>query len=132
MEELEGFEQFWSIYPRKVGKLAAKKMYKRGLKITTSAEIIRAAKLYADERKGKEPQFTKHPATWLNSGCWEDYPEPKMADITQFYASFSSEELDAWDHYLRSTTGKNAPRDRKGGWWFESQWPPAAELQKVG
>jgi hypothetical protein len=27
---------------------------------------------YAAERRGEDPRFTKHPATWLRKGCWSD------------------------------------------------------------
>ena len=29
---------------------------------------------YAAQRDGEDPQFTKHPATWLNGKCWTDEP----------------------------------------------------------
>jgi len=45
------------------------------------------------------------------------------ADIG-FYASFSSPELEAWDEYGRKNS-KNYPRDKRGGWTFPTQWPPA-------
>lgn len=75
--ELEGFDEFWRIYPRKVAKEAARRMYRKSLKLTTSAEILRGAQQYAAERKEADPKYTKHPATWLNSGCWSDEPAPQ-------------------------------------------------------
>lgn len=71
---LEGFDEFWLIYPRKVAKEAARRMYRKALKLTTPAEILRGVQQYAAERKGADPKYTKHPATWLNSGCWNDEP----------------------------------------------------------
>jgi hypothetical protein len=74
----DGFAEFWNAYPKKVAKLAAEKAFaaaaKRG---ADPAAIIEAAKLYAaSERMRIErehtPQYTKHPATWLNGGCWDD------------------------------------------------------------
>jgi len=35
---------------------------------------IAGAQRYAVERQGQPPKYTKHPATWLNGGCWEDDP----------------------------------------------------------
>ena len=35
---------------------------------------IAGAQRYAGERAGEDPKFTKHPATWLRGGCWEDEP----------------------------------------------------------
>ncbi len=74
--ELEGFSEFWSVYPRHVAKLAAIRMYKRALKKTAPATIIAAARRYASERAGQDQAFTKHPATWLNGGCWDDESAP--------------------------------------------------------
>lgn len=132
-EDLEGFDEFWKVYPRRVAKQAAIRMYKRALKLTTSAEILRAAKRYMGERYGKDEAFTKHPATWLNAGCWDDYPqveETKNASAG-FYAAFTSEELDAWNAYGRKTKGLNYPADKRGGWYFPTQWPPGYQTERA-
>ena len=127
---MESFDEFWTVYPRKRDKLAAKKMYARALKITTSVEILRAAKLYAAERAGKEERFTQYPGTWLNAGGWGNYPAPSAETIPSgFYASFTSAELEAWDCYRLSTEGTDWPRDKKGGWWFSTRWPPDHQEQ---
>lgn len=125
-KEIEGFGEFWKSYPRRVGKYAAMRQYKKALKLTSSAEILRATKKYAVERYGKPSEFTKHPATWLNAGCHEDYPEPQVVTMApgSFYASFCSAELDAWNAHGRRTKGINYPQDRAGGWYFPTQWPP--------
>jgi hypothetical protein len=79
----EPFEEFWRGYPRRVAKEAAHKAYaaaiKRGIKPETMNE---GAKRYAGERAGQDPKYTKHPATWINGGCWEDEP-PAGAIIDQ-------------------------------------------------
>src|SRR5262249_13893495 len=63
----ESFEDFWAVYPRKVAKEAAARAYaaaiKRGVEPQT---LIEGAKRYAVERKGQDPKYTKHPATWLH------------------------------------------------------------------
>lgn len=127
MHEDKGFELFWSIFPRRVAKQAALKAYRRALKLTTSDEIQKGAELYARERAGQDPSFTKHPATWLNGGCWGDYAaaRPIEGAVHQrgFYAAFCSAELAAWERYGRSQ-GRNYPRDKRGGWYFPTQWPP--------
>lgn len=72
--ELPGFDEFWQVYPRHVAKQAAIRMYRRALKSARPTDILRGAMQYAAERTGKDPTFTKHPATWLNGGCWDDEP----------------------------------------------------------
>lgn len=130
--ELAGFDEFWTAYPRKQQKISAARMYKRVLKMTNATQIIRAAKLYAQERAGKEHVYTKLPATWLNSGAWDDYPEEaEPKPIEGFYAEFCSAELDAWHAYYRKTTGLNCPVDRRGGWLFPTRWPPDLESKEA-
>jgi hypothetical protein len=37
--------------------------------------------------------------------------------------------LAAWDAHGRATTGKPYPRNRRGGWYFPSKWPPGHGAQ---
>lgn len=62
------FEEFWEIYPRKVGKPAAMKAFARA---PADAAISTAAS-FALACRGKDPQYIPHPATWLNRRGWED------------------------------------------------------------
>lgn len=70
----ESFERFWEHYPRKVGKKAAQKAFD---KINPDNEFLDKILSAVDAQIAigmisKKDQFTKHPATWLNAGCWED------------------------------------------------------------
>ena len=69
------FDDFWSVYPRKVGKRDAERAYARALKVATSEEILEGAKRYAKD-PNRVGEFTAHPATWLNRGSWGDEPLP--------------------------------------------------------
>jgi hypothetical protein len=78
------FDQFWSIYPKKVAKGAAEKAWR---KIRPDGQL--AGAIFAAVEKAKSNpswrkdggQFIPHPATWLNQRRWEDEPmtavEPK-------------------------------------------------------
>jgi Helix-turn-helix domain len=67
------FDQFWAAYPRRVAKDAARRAFDAAITRGAHADaLIGGAKRYAVERKGEPPKWTKHPATWLNGGCWED------------------------------------------------------------
>ena len=73
-----GFAEWWGLYPRKVGKEAARKRYAAARK-TASAEAITAGLDRAIAHwaaAGTAPQFIPHPATWLSQGRWEDQLEP--------------------------------------------------------
>ena len=77
----EGFDEFWEIYPRKAGKQEARKVFQRALSNATLAEILEGARRYAAD-PNRQPQFTAHPATWLNQGRWSDEPLPPRTTTT--------------------------------------------------
>ena len=83
------FDEFWEIYPRKVGKPQAKKAFKKALEEVTLEEILRCATAYRLARRGEEMKFTKHPATFLNAKPWLDEPDEP-------YRSHSSHGIE-WD-----------------------------------
>lgn len=67
-------EVFWAAYPRKAGKRAAlKALDKIHGTIEWQSIIGGVARLAASNL---DPKFTKHPATWLNAGCWDDEQLP--------------------------------------------------------
>jgi hypothetical protein len=68
------FAEFWAVYPRRVGKLDAEKAFAKAIEQADAETIIVGAKRYASERVGQDSKYTKHPATWLNKGCWSDEP----------------------------------------------------------
>lgn len=78
----DAFEEFWKIYPRKSGKSAARKAFAAACK-DDDATIITAAAFRYSADPNREPQYTKHPATWLNQGCWEDDPLPSKSGKDQ-------------------------------------------------
>ncbi len=70
-------EDFWTAYPRKVGKPAALKALSSALRKTDFATIMTGVRRYASERSGQDPNFTKHPGPWLNGEHWADEPTPR-------------------------------------------------------
>ncbi|MGH9288068.1 MAG: helix-turn-helix domain-containing protein [Acidimicrobiales bacterium] len=71
------WEQFWHVYPRKVAKIAARRAWDKAVEQADPDLLIAGARRYADQQADpmRRP-FTKHPATWLRGGCWDDEPEP--------------------------------------------------------
>jgi hypothetical protein len=70
----DAFAVFWSIYPRRTAKTAARKSWERATqKIMVPAETILAgARAYREEKAGSDEKFIAHPATWLNQQRWAD------------------------------------------------------------
>lgn len=65
------FAAFWNAYPKRVAKATARTAFGKALKRTTADVLIAGAQSYADD-PSRDPDYTKHPATWLNGDCWED------------------------------------------------------------
>lgn len=66
------FEAFWKVYPKKVGKQAAWKAFRRvkvPLETLVSAVDRQKCSVQWREQNGR---FIPNPATWLNQGRWED------------------------------------------------------------
>lgn len=71
----EAFDEFWSIYPAKKAKGAARKAWAKAVKSTDPYLIIAGATRYcSDERVLKG--YIQNPATWLNGEGWDDEPSP--------------------------------------------------------
>ena len=62
------FAAFYAAYPRKDGKIAAEKAYRRALQRASADEIDAGLAGY---RFHADPQYHPLPATWLNQGRWE-------------------------------------------------------------
>lgn len=74
------FEIWWGIYPRREGKRAALKAYRHAVKRgADKTAMLNGARREA--KAGKERQFTKMPATWLNADCWLDEPDKPKSTI---------------------------------------------------
>ena len=78
------FEEFWSVYPRRVEKKRCFSVWNARLRDGVEpATMIRAAAAYAaDVRKqGTEEPFIKHPSTFIGPSLifeeWADRPVPK-------------------------------------------------------
>lgn len=67
-------DHFWKAYPRKAGKAQAVRKLeaiRKSGKVTFAA-LMAGVDRYAGACLNIETQFQKHPATWLNAGCWDD------------------------------------------------------------
>jgi hypothetical protein len=72
------FERFWSAYPRKVGKGAARAAWRR----LNPTEVLTDQMIAAVSEQSKSSQWRKqggqfipHPTTWLNQSRWQDSPD---------------------------------------------------------
>ena len=74
-EYTKEFTSFWSMYPRKVGKGAAYRAWKKILCQAETLQLIESALKWqkeSDQWTKDNGQFIPHPSTWLNQGRWDD------------------------------------------------------------
>ena len=86
----DDFETFWAAYPKRKDKKAALKAWKQATKEVDSSVLIEGARRYTEDPT-RVPQYTKHPATWLNAGAWDN--EPAEVDDRQ-----PTEPVSIWDY----------------------------------
>ena len=75
-KEDDFFDEFWSVYPKKAGKAAARKAWDKAIKETAPSEIIEGAKQYSiwlkSAKDGEFRPIPKHPQGWINDARWCD------------------------------------------------------------
>ena len=69
------FEEFWSVYPRKVGKHQARLAFRGALRKATKDELVSAVTKYAEQVRGKDIAYIAHASTWLHGERWLDETE---------------------------------------------------------
>jgi len=73
----EQFALFWSLYPRRVSRRAARKAWDKEVKSGTSPEtIINGLRRQLAQFQGRDSQFIPHASTWINQGRFDDEIEP--------------------------------------------------------
>lgn len=66
------FDEFWEIYPKRVGRGQAVKAWKAALRKTDADTVLAGVTAFAESVAGKDPTFIAHPSTWLNGERWTD------------------------------------------------------------
>lgn len=96
------FDEFWSLYPRRVAKRAALKEWEREMRAGTDpAEIIRGLRRQLPCLSQKDQQFIPHARTWLHQGRWEDEPEQAAPKIgRRSYHDAAMDLMNAEPSYL--------------------------------
>lgn len=122
----DDFDQFWSAYPTKVGKEAARKAWGRAKQKPSLETILQAlTKQKTSARWTKEGgQYIPNPATWINQGRWADEIEeaPVGSPIAGNGAKRRFQRTHrGWEQY-----------DDEYGWYVvhESDVPPA-EIDRI-
>ena len=73
----ERFDDFWRLYPRKVGKGQAQKAWKAAIKADDPAQILAGLRAQLPSlamQRRTDGDYRPYPATWLNGERWADEP----------------------------------------------------------
>lgn len=71
------FDQFWELYPRKVGKGKARQAFEKALEKTDLDTILTGVEAYVYHEGYNDMEFIAHPTSWLNGERWDDeYEQP--------------------------------------------------------
>ncbi len=90
-----GFSSFWSKYPKRVGKAAALKAWKKNGCESNSAKILEALEKQHGYLTREGGKFIPNPATWLNEGRWDDEPPMTLPGVSK-HAQATIKNLEAF------------------------------------
>lgn len=84
LSPVPGFEEWWSAYPRKVGRSKAKTAYAKAVREIASRngndlaaaadKLLSTTRTFAESDTGQAGQYCPHPTTWLSQGRYDDDP----------------------------------------------------------
>lgn len=86
VNNIDHFESFWTVYPRKVGKAQAKKAWDK-LNLNDDTVMLIAENIALRIKHGEwsdaNKTFIPHASTYLNNARWEDEVEQQVVKTTQ-------------------------------------------------
>lgn len=97
------FEDFWRLYPRRVGKGAAKRAWEKlAPPLQRRVVVILGERIQSDPEwmhamRRRDLRYIPHPSTWINQERWEDeYPTvPAAGQTNAAYIGHSAASLGA-------------------------------------
>ena len=87
--------------------------------------VIREMATFARKR-GKMIDSWAFFAKPIKDSTVQTHAPPGKAGKT--WVKIGTPQFDAWNVWYQDTQGKSAPQSRKGGWYFPSEFPPAASF----
>jgi hypothetical protein len=126
-DKRKDFDQFWKIYPLKVGKGSALKAFLKAVRTTDADIIIKGATRYKLD-PNRSQAYTAHASTWLNAHRWLDEALP-----TRNLSPAETKEKELQEARIKSEREKE-----EAAKWFKEQEearrnavPPPAELREL-
>lgn len=85
-ENIDFFNEFWSAYPKKVGKQVALKSFSK-LRVGRELldKMLEAIRKQMRSEQWQDSQYIPNPSTWLNQERWNDeLPKAKQPKVAQY------------------------------------------------
>lgn len=82
------FDQWYSGYPRKEAKEAARRAFVKARKKASLDELTSGLSRYIEATKTKDREFIALPASWLNAGRWEDEIPQQAQTLSPWSSEF--------------------------------------------
>jgi hypothetical protein len=112
----DGFGRWYALYPKKRDRGAAERAFAkarlRGL--IGFDDLLAATRCFAESANGKDLQFIKYPATWLNADSYLDVPERSYGT--------ASDQIIAEPSLDPQTFTDADWRDRLNNNWAKGEW----------
>lgn len=97
------FDQFWTLYPRRVAKKDAEKAWS---KLSQDQQALAIAALPAHRKawSGKEMEFLPYPASWIRGERWHDeiVISLSLADLERAHPALRGETTEQWHARIRA------------------------------
>ena len=100
------FDQFWSAYPKKVGKEAARRAFLKTKVPTDTLIAAISAQKRSTQWTKENGRYIPNPATWLNQGRWEDVLDTPAQAVPADGWQVGAEELAAINAMKRRMAGR--------------------------
>jgi len=111
----EQFNQWWTLYPRKVAKQDARKAWNTTTKTTPPQTIIEATRQqldHPDSPLNRQPNYIPYPASWLRAGQHNDTYTTQPTRETRPYDQPTHRGCNNCDH-----TGYISHQDQQDRWY---------------
>jgi hypothetical protein len=113
------FEEFWNLYPHKVGKRDAMQAFSRARKRTDFETMASGLKRYAGKTDDRP---WCNPATWLNQDRWGDSPAPpprgqppdRAPDLSDMFRNLANSQQQDYRDDRRTIEGSDNLRNLDG------------------
>ena len=88
----ERFDEFWMLYPRKVEKVEARKVFAKVWK-KHGQDVLDGVRRMANDPNLPPKQYVPYPASWLNAGGWTNEPYPERQKSKEELLALEKERI---------------------------------------